>query len=196
MTRHTASLDTDYFEGMFRGTEDPWDLESSGYEREKYAHTLHALGTRSYALGFEVGCARGVLTQRLAEHCRALLAIDVSETALSAARERCEKLNNVSFARMAFPGQAPLNGVFDLIILSEVVYYWDDGDICRAAEWIDTHIAVGGDLLLVHWIGETDYPQSGDEAVAKMRDALKAPIPVVATERRDCYRLDLWRRAS
>ncbi|BBF70917.1 MULTISPECIES: class I SAM-dependent DNA methyltransferase [Sphingomonadaceae] len=196
MTRHEASLDADYFEGMFRGTDDPWDLESSDYEREKYAHTLLALGSRHYELGFEVGCAKGVLTRGLAEHCRALLAIDISETALKAARERCETFDQISFARMAFPDEAPLGSAFDLIILSEVVYYWDDGDIGRAAEWIDTHLAEGGDLLLVHWTGETDYPQGGDEAVAKMRDALDAPLLVVAAERRDRYRLDLWRHAS
>jgi SAM-dependent methyltransferase len=196
VTRHEASLDAGYFEGMFRGTDDPWDLESSDYEREKYAHTLLALGSRRYELGFEVGCAKGVLTQGLAKHCRALLAIDISETALKAARERCETLNHVSFARMAFPGEAPLGSAFDLIILSEVIYYWDDDDIRRAAEWIDTHLAAGGDLLLVHWTGETDYPQGGDEAVAKMRDVIRAPLLVVATEGRDRYRLDLWRRAA
>jgi SAM-dependent methyltransferase len=196
MTRHETSLDEDYFEGMFRNANDPWDLESSAYEQAKYAHTLRALESRIYELGFEIGCAKGVLTQGLAAHCRALLAIDISETALTAARERCEALDHVSLARMAFPGEAPLGSTFDLIILSEVVYYWDDADIGRAAEWIDAHLSPGGDLLLVHWTGETDYPQSGDKAVSKMREALKMPTAAITSDRCDQYRLDLWRRSS
>jgi SAM-dependent methyltransferase len=194
MTRHKQSLDAAYFEGMFQGAADPWDLETSPYEQAKYAHTLQALAGRTYELGFEVGCAKGVLTQGLADHCRALLAIDVSETALEAARERCAPIDHVAFAQMTFPKQAPIGSAFDLILLSEVVYYWDDADIGRAADWIGSHLAPGGDLLLVHWTGETDYPQSGDDATFKLQAALGQSIAIVAADRQDQYRLDLWRR--
>lgn len=192
MTRHVSSLDPEYFEQMFQGTQDPWSLETSAYEQAKYAHSIQALGSRRYELGFEIGCAKGMLTRQLAKQCRALVAIDVSETALLAARERCAAFDHVSFNRMTFPAQVPLGGPFDLIILSEVIYYWDDADIRRAAEWVGTHGAPGGDLLLVHWTGETDYPQSGDEAVEKFRSAMRGPVEVVTAERRDQYRLDLW----
>ncbi|CCW18241.1 methyltransferase, putative [Sphingobium indicum BiD32] len=193
MTRHKTSLGHDYFETIFRRTEDPWELESSAYERDKYAHSIRVLAGRTYELGFEIGCAKGVLTQLLATHCHALLAIDVSETALKAARERCAAFDHVSFGRMAFPGQAPMGSAFDLIILSEVAYYWDDQDISRAAQWIITHIAPGGDILLVHWTGDTDYPQSGDDAVGKLQAPLASAITVITTERMPHYRLDLWR---
>ena len=193
MKRHKTSLGHDYFETMYRGTDDPWDLESSAYERDKYAHSIGALAGRTYELGFEIGCAKGVLTQSLATQCHALLAIDVSETALKAARERCAALDHVSFGRMIFPGRAPIGSAFDLIILSEVAYYWDAHDISRAAQWIATHIAPGGDISLVHWTGETDYPQSGDDAVIKLQAALALAITVITTERMPHYRLDLWR---
>lgn len=193
MTRHKTSIDPDYFETMFRETSDPWDLESSPYEREKYAHSIRALAGRRYELGFEIGCAKGVLTQALARHCDGLVAIDVSETALQAARERCAAFRHVSFGRMVFPGQAPMGSAFDLIILSEVAYYWDDGDIVRAGQWIAAHVARGGNILLVHWTGDTDYPQSGDDAVRKLRAALSPAIAVITTERLTHYRLDLWR---
>lgn len=193
MTRHKTSLGRDYFETMFRETDDPWNLESSVYERDKYAHSIRALAGRNYGLGFEIGCAKGVLTQALAPHCQALLAIDVSETALGAARERCAAFDHISFGRMAFPGQAPMGSAFDLIILSEVAYYWDDDDIAHAARWISAHIARGGDILLVHWTGDTDYPQSGDDAVLKLLAALTTAITVITTERLPHYRLDLWR---
>jgi SAM-dependent methyltransferase len=193
LTRHKSSLEPQYFENIFCGTDDPWDLESSSYERDKYAHSIRALCGRTYELGFEIGCAKGVLTQQLAPHCRGLLAIDVSETALEAARTRCASLDHVSFGQMNFPGEAPMGSAFDLIILSEVAYYWDDGDIARAAAWIAAHIAPSGEILLVHWIGETDYPQSGDDAVSKLQNALAAVVTVATAERRPHYRLDLWR---
>lgn len=194
MTRRLSSLGADYFERMFQGDDDPWDLETSAYEQAKYDHSLRVLGDRIHDDGFEVGCARGTLTERLARHCRSLLAIDVSETALAAARERCADQAHVAFERMVFPSAAPRARTFDLIILSEVVYYWNDADIERAAKWIIGHWAVGGDLLLVHWTGDTDYPQSGDEAVAKLSTCLGNILDVGAADKSDRYRLDLWRR--
>jgi len=191
--RDKPSLSADYFENMFKGTDDPWNLETSTYEQAKYADTIKALAGRSYRHGFEIGCAKGVLTHRLAPYCSRLLAIDVSETALAAARERCAAFSSVSFLRMVFPQEAPSQTQFDLVVLSEVSYYWDDTDLARAALWLTEHISTGGDVLLVHWIGETDYPQSGDDAVEKLGNAVQLPMDVLCAERRDHYRLDLWR---
>lgn len=195
MTRPETSIAPDYFESMFLGDNDPWNLESSAYEQAKYDHTIHALPGRTYARGFEVGCAKGVLTSKLAPHCDTLFAIDVSGTALNAARRRCTPFAQVSFANMNFPEQTP-DQVFDLIVLSEVAYYWSDRDIRRVGEWIGRHLLPGGDLLLVHWTGETDYPQSGDGALTKLRDALTAKTDVVTAQRCDHYRLDLWRKRA
>lgn len=191
--RHEHSLDPDYFEGMFRESPDPWDFETSAYEQAKYARTLAALDGRVRDRGFEIGCANGALTARLAPLCRTLLAIDVSETALAAARRRCAALPAISFARMAFPREQPAAAAFDLVLLSEVAYYWDDADIARAGDWLRGGVAPGGDLLLVHWTGDTDYPQSGDGAVDKLRDRLTGRIDIVRADRTPDYRLDLWR---
>lgn len=194
MARHPTSIDSDYFESMFRETSDPWDLETSAYEQDKFDDSIGALSGRHYANGFEVGCAKGVLTLKLAERCAALLAIDVSETALDAARRRAAHLDQVTFGRMAFPQTTPKDK-FDLIVLSEVAYYWDDGDLGRSADWLSSHLLLGGDLLLVHYTGETDYPQSGDEAVTKLSILLGEQAVVLMAHRRCRYRLDLWCRA-
>lgn len=193
MTRPPTSLGPDYFERMFQDTADPWDLETSAYERAKYDHTIAALHGRTYVRALEIGCAKGVLTERLAAQCLALLAVDISQTALKAARTRLAQHDHVVFERMAFPQQTPASPRVDLIVLSEVVYYWSDADIIEAADWIAGNLAIGGDLLLVHWTGETDYPQSGDDAVAKLEHALGAAVVVVTQERCPDYRLDLWR---
>ena len=62
-----------------------------------------------------------------------------------------------------------------------------------AGAWMTTHLDPGGDLLLVHWTGDTDYPQTGDHAVALLHAAL-SDVRIMKADRHDNYRLDLWRR--
>lgn len=193
MNRHSKTISPDYFQTMFRETHDPWDLETSAYEQAKFDDSIAALADRAYANGFEVGCAKGVLTQKLATRCAGLLSIDVSEIALEAARQRTAHLDHVAFQQMTFPSATP-TGHYDLVVLSEVAYYWDDDDLGRASHWLESHLVSGGDLLLVHFTGDTDYPQSGDDAVAKLFMRLGHAMQVVIASQRPRYRLDLWRR--
>jgi SAM-dependent methyltransferase len=191
--RRDRSIDSDWFETLYREKGDPWSFETSPYERAKYDHTLASLPQERFGSVLEVGCANGVLTERLAPYCDRLLAVDVSATALAIAARRCAALPQVSFEQRRMPAEAPA-GPFDLVLLSEVIYYWDSVDLTRLAEWVQQAVRSRGHLLLVHWIGETDYPKSGDDAVTELRAALGEAIEVVCEERRDEYRLDLWRR--
>jgi SAM-dependent methyltransferase len=93
---------------------------------------------------------------------------------------------------MAFPQEAPAGESFDLVVLSEVAYYWDADDLDRASAWLRGHVVPGGRLILVHYTGETDYPQTGDNAVQILWEALSSDFGVERAERRDRYRLDLW----
>lgn len=187
-----TSLPPDYFERMFAADADPWQFETSDYEASKYDVTIAALAGRKYQAALEIGCANGVLTKRIAEHCHSLLAIDVSASALALAKARCDGVRGVTFFEMNFPAQRP-EGSFDLIMMSEVVYYWSAEDIAKAADYIRSAVRPGGDLLLVHWIGETDYPQSGDEAVRLMRNGLPR-FEIIRSDRHEKFRLDLWRK--
>ena len=191
--RPDRSLPPEYFEAMFQGDPDPWGLESRRYEADKFDRTIAALAGRRYAQGLEVGCAGGALTERLAPSCEALLALDVSATALERAAIRCSAQAQVRFDRMMFPRAVPGLVAADLIVLSEVAYYWDDADLERAGNWIGQHLARGGDLVLVHWTGETDYPQTGDGAVQALEAALADRVEVKLSRREPQYRLDLWR---
>lgn len=191
--RREQSIAPDWFEQLFREQGDPWHFETSAYERAKYDHTLAALPRDRYEAALEVGCANGVLTQRLAPRCADLLAVDVSPTALDAARRRCADQPQVRFEQRRMPADAP-DGCFDLILLSEVIYYWDRDDLARAAAYLRDHVREGGDALLIHWTGDTDYPLSGDEAVDGLKSLLGDHVRPMLAERRERYRLDLWRR--
>ena len=193
MARHTSTLGARYFEDMFRGTSDPWNLESSPYELAKYDASIAALDGRSYRNAFEVGCAKGVLTSKLAPRCAALLSIDVSETALAAARARIAHCDHVAFEQTAFPARTP-TGRFDLVVWSEVAYYWDDADLERAAAWLKSDLDRGGDLLLVHFTGETDYPLTGDEAAELFIARMQGIAKLVRHDRHHDFRLDVLTR--
>ncbi len=184
------SLAADYFERLYAADDDPWSFATSRYELDKYDDTLAALGPH-YARALEIGCSIGVLTQRLAARCDELLAIDVSERALSAARARCAALPHVGFARVRAPGEFPARP-FNLVVLSEVAYYWSDADLALARDRIAAALEPVGDLLLVHFLPKVDdYVRDGD-AVHRyfLADARFARVHGHRAER---YRLDLLR---
>lgn len=160
MTRHTESMVPAYFDSLYAADPDPWQFATSEYEREKYASTLAALPPRRFAAGLEVGCSIGVLTQQLAERCDRLLALDVAEAALRQARARCP---GVTFERRSIPAEWP-PGRFDLIVFSEVLYYLDAAGIRATAARAMESLNPDGCVVLVHYLGETNYPSTGDEA--------------------------------
>jgi len=190
--RRDASIPPDWFEDLYAREGDPWGFATSPYEAAKYDHTLAALPPGRFSRALEVGCANGVLTERLAERCDALVAVDVSDTALAQARARCARLPHVAIEKRVLPADAPPGG-FDLVLISEVAYYWDRADLARMAGWLRGGLVSGGHLLLVHWIGETDYPLTGDDAVDGLATRLGDAVEPLLAERRDRYRLDLWR---
>lgn len=190
MTRH--SLGADYFEGIFQNDQDPWGLDSSAYERAKFDATIAALDGRQYRSALEIGCANGALTERLVPLCDRLFAIDISSTAVANAHRRLASVSTVRIRRMHFPQDQPGTG-FDLILLSEIAYYWSDNDLVTAGRFIDRALEKGGDVLLVHFTGQTDYPQTADGAVEKLQAAIGRELTIGFHHRSDRYRIDLWR---
>lgn len=190
MTSGAPSVPPEYFEQLYARDADPWRFATSNYERDKYAATLAALPDRRFASGFEIGCSIGVLTRQLAECCDALLGADVSETALAQARTRCADQPHVTFARMVVPGDWP-DARFDLVVLSEVLYYIGAPGLHAVARRTLDSLLPGGCVLLVNWHGPTDGACTGDEAAEWfIADCAKRLRPAVQ-RRAEKYRLDL-----
>ncbi|SFK88106.1 class I SAM-dependent methyltransferase [Methylorubrum salsuginis] len=190
--RHAQTLPARYFVDLYASNPDPWRFTSSDYEREKYAATLRALPQPRYARALEVGCSIGVFTRQLADRCADLVALDIAPSAIEAARARCADHPRIEFVVGAVPTVWP-EGRFDLIVLSEVLYFLDRDDLARLVAQVGRSLRPGGDCVLVHWTGVTDYPLSGDEAVEGFV-AGAAPFSRPLTRaRRDHYRLDVLR---
>ncbi len=193
MSRRTSSLTPDYFDSLYAADADPWRFATSRYEAEKYAATLDALPDRRFADALEVGCSIGVLTAQLAPRCDRLLAVDVAAAALARAQAACP---GVRFERRRIP-QAWPPGRFDLILLSEVLYYLDPAALRETAARAANALQPGGCILMVHYLGETDYPASGDEA-AGMFTAAAARFGLTPgfASRAPGYRIDRLDRAQ
>jgi protein-L-isoaspartate O-methyltransferase len=143
-------LALEYFEKMYAASDDPWDFEKRWYDRRKYAMTLASLRHERYASAYEPACSIGVLSHALAPRCDALLCTELVGAAVDRARSRLAGLAHVRVEQQDITDAWP-DGQFDLIVLSEILYYFDavtaSGILTRAA----AGLAPGGDLVLVHW---------------------------------------------
>jgi 2-polyprenyl-3-methyl-5-hydroxy-6-metoxy-1,4-benzoquinol methylase len=187
MSRKTETIPPHYFEAKYQSDIDPWQFRSSAYEREKYQATIGALGQARYANALEVGCSIGVLTVLLAQRCDALIAIDASETAIAAARKT--DIANVEFRVGTLPRDFP-GGSFELIMLSEVLYYFVEADLRQVAAQCTGALRPNGEIVLCHWLGETDYPLTGQAASDMFADAVALTLPVRKVVRDEVYRLE------
>jgi len=158
-----VTLGSGYFDAMYEAAIDPWGFDSRWYERRKYALSLALLPAERYRSAFEPGCSIGVFSELLAPRCEALLCCDVAAAAARAAAERTRGLPQVRVERRELPGQWPA-GRFDLIVFSEILYYFGEHDLERLLDNAVASLQPGGTLLAVHWRHlVADYPRSGDD---------------------------------
>jgi predicted TPR repeat methyltransferase len=183
-------LGREYFEELYAHSDDPWNFETSEYERKKYERTLEALGGRRFRRALEAGASIGVFTEMLADRCDELLAVDVSERAVAEARRRLSGREHVRVERRTLPEEMP-QGPFDLIVASEVLYYFTREEMLAALEAFERGLAPGGALLAVHWRRETrTYPLQGDEVHQLLREHTRLQNTKTIAEQD--YRLDLF----
>ena len=183
-------LDREYFENLYARSRDPWSFETSPYERRKYERTLSVLARRRYRRALEVGCSIGVFTAMLAPLCDELLAVDVSERAIAVARERLAGFPHVHVELRTLPEETP-GGPFDLVVTSEVLYYWPEDVMLASLRRFEEVLAPGGALLAVHWRKETrTYPLQGDRVHELLLEHTRLTNTTTIIEPE--YRLDLF----
>ena len=157
------TLPRDYFDELYGRNADPWDFQTKGYEHRKYAVTLENLPRDEYRNALELGCSIGVLTRMLAARVARLSSVDAAQIAVNEARSRCADLPQVEVWRATLPDEFP-DGRFDLILMSEVGYYFALPDLKTLSDRVIESLEAGGDLVLVHYLPDVpDYPLTGDE---------------------------------
>jgi predicted TPR repeat methyltransferase len=188
-----TSTDREYFQSMYDESTDPWNFATSSYEQRKYALTINSLPRERYRNAFEPGCSIGVLSELLASRCERLLATDIVSSALEQAKQRLRKCENVVVESRAIPGSWP-DEVFDLVVLSEVAYYFDAESLRDILALILRSTLPGAHVIGVHWRGETDYPLTGDRVheLINAHDQLRRIVHHLEEE----FTLDLWERVT
>ncbi|MET9533263.1 SAM-dependent methyltransferase [Streptomyces sp. NPDC006649] len=139
-----------YFDRMYAGAPDPWRLGERWYEQRKYALTVASLPRRRYRSAFEPGCSVGALTAQLAGRCDRLLATDRVASAVRAASDATRDHPHVDVRELVVPDEWP-QATFDLIVLSELLYYFDDRTLQEVLTRTVATLEPGGTLVTVHW---------------------------------------------
>jgi SAM-dependent methyltransferase len=168
----------------------PWDLTFSRYERRRYAATLAALRRARYVRAFEPGCAIGELTALLASRCDSILATDISLTAARRAVVRCADFPGVEVNCADMRLELPA-GPFDLIVFSEMGYYFDPDTLGEVARRLAATLGSGGDFLAVHWLGNhAGHARHG----ARIHELLRSYVPLdwIDGNCYDGYIIDRW----
>lgn len=137
---------------------DPWDLDISALDQERYARQLRLLDDRRYPRALELGCAAGSFTRLLAPLCDRLLAVDISEQAIAGARAAGTETGPVELQVANIMEIDPAaGGPWDLVVLAETAYYlgwlYPMFDIGWLAHTLREATAPGGRLLLVNTFG-------------------------------------------
>lgn len=135
---------------------DPWNYANSPYEQQKYERTMELLPPAPTADGvhpsvLEVGCSEGVFTEILARSpkVRSVVGVDVAESAVERARERCAGLDNVSL-HLGDVREVPLAGGFTAAFCAETLSHMGSWQNLRSV--CDTMVGLlqsGGSVVLV-----------------------------------------------
>jgi predicted TPR repeat methyltransferase len=136
-------------------TGDPWALETAEYDQGRDDYLLTLLADRRYDRALEVGCGAGVFSAKLTRVVDDLVAVDVSALAIEAARKRDAALDNVRFCVANIMDYDIVGeGPWDLIVLSETIYYvgwlYPYFDVAWLAHQLFVATRPGGRLLLVN----------------------------------------------
>jgi hypothetical protein len=195
MRRASNHSSREFFEHMYAANADPWAFSSDPYELSRYEEITAALSGQSFACAFEPGCSVGVLTERLSPFCEELLAIDLSAIAVRSARTRCAVYQNVCIQQGSVAEVDP--GPLDLLVLSEIGYYFTVFDLKQWSNRLLSRLRPGGTLLACHWLGSsTDHVLSGDQVHEVFDELARNHQYALKLERRtDNFRLNKWIRA-
>ena len=183
-----------YFDAMFAKSDDPWKFQTRWYERRKRALVMACLPCERFANAFEPGCANGELSAELATRCDRLLASDGVDKAVDLARVRLEDYTNVEVRKAWVPEEWPQDK-FDLIVLSEFLFYLKPQTVQNIAIRAQTTLLPGGVILACHWRHPVaQCVLTGEQVHQQLNDciALTRQCQVMEPD----LMIDVWREGS
>ena len=180
----------DHFEALYAADADPWKFKERWYEARKRALTLACLPRPRYASAYEPGCANGELSAALADRCDSLLISDGAAAAVALARQRVADRPHVAAIEAWVPDAWP-DAHFDLIVISEFVYFLTEAAMDTLAAKAAATLSAGGDLIACHWRRPIPGCRIDGDAVHE-RLARAIPLPRVWSLTDPDFRLEIW----
>lgn len=136
---------------LLKEREDPWNYTTDPDENDRFKSALGLLdmasSDRLFENAFEVACSEGVFSNMLARRCKSLVAVDISEAALSRAKRRCAG-REVKFEQWdLFTSPVPKD--LDLVVVMDVIeLLLSPSDVRNARDKLVDGLRPGGHLLL------------------------------------------------
>ncbi|AVP58787.1 class I SAM-dependent DNA methyltransferase [Pulveribacter suum] len=190
-----AGWNAQRFEALYGERSDPWAMQGSWYEQRKRALVLASLPRVRYASACEPGCGEGLLTAELAGRCDRLLATDCSAQALATARSRLRgHAPHVRLQQAEVPAPWP-PGAFDLVVLSELLYYLHPSQIETLAGHVRSSLRSEGAVLACHWVHPIEGCALTGRQVHRRLGAALGLRRVVALRDAD-FVLEVWTRSE
>lgn len=138
-------------------TANPYGIDTNPYEQQKYATIVETLGGHRYRRILEIGCGEGDLSERLVGF-GDLLGVDISADATARAAAR---VPSATFETRMLPAEMP-PGTFDLIVCSDVLYYWEQTTMRNGLDLLVDRLEPGGALLAYHYRGDFGQANTAD----------------------------------
>ena len=187
---HDADSRVREFDALFETSDDPWHFRERWYEARKRALTVACLPHPRYASAYEPGCANGELSAALAPRCDRLLVTDGAAAAVALASQRLAEHPHAEAAQAWTPADWP-DQRFDLIVVSELVYYLDGMALDRLIERLGGSLQPQGVLVACHWRRPiAGCALNGDAVHARLADGLA--LPRLSSLVEPDFRLEVW----
>jgi SAM-dependent methyltransferase len=183
-------VDRRYFDQLYATNDDPWSLSTGWYETRKRALMMAVLTRPRYHRIFEPGCAAGELSALLAMQCDELVAMDLHPRAAMAARRRLAGHANATVSVGTLPDDWP-SGKFDLIVLSELGYYFDEASWARCAELAIESLRPDGAIVACHWNAPFDARRQRTAEVHSVFDG-DGRLHLQVKHREPDFTLQVW----
>lgn len=138
------------FEDRYRrNARDAWSYLTDTQHDLRLQRIMAALPQGNFDYLLECGCAEGFLTRQLAGRAKRVMACDLSREAVRRAAEYCKGQANVEFRVADIRHQLP-EGLFDVCLMSDVLYYLAPPEISRLARRLSLQVPAGGVLIIAN----------------------------------------------
>jgi cyclopropane fatty-acyl-phospholipid synthase-like methyltransferase len=185
-----------HFQQLYEQDDDPWHVRQRWYEQRKRALLLASLPAASFRHALEPACGNGELTAALLQRAARVTASDLSPAAVRHTQRRLADVAGASRATVQcqrMPQDWPDDTAFDLIVISEMLYYLDAGELQQLHSRCFETLTMDGALVLCHWRRPFADRQLDTDAIHAGFDADPALHRIARHDEAD-FLLEVWSR--